>query len=358
MSPTPLQRKFTLDLLTEWRKLGLPFAEETVLLAVSGGADSCSLALGVSDLARRGKLNCRFVIAHFDHGLRESESSEDVKFVENLAKEQDFGFVTARASRSVFRSKANLEEKARNARYRFLRSAAEEQGAKTVLTAHTRNDQAETLILNLLRGSGLLGLSGMGAVRTLAEGGTRPGSEGHSGVVSVREIKLYRPLLSWASREDTVKYVSDCGIMPRTDAMNEDLAFQRVRIRKEVLPILSDLNPNIVETLARTAETLRLELELLSGDPEELAGAEKLAGLGSIPVSQLNQMSNALAIHSVRKWLLSTRGSLRGIDRGRLSAIVGLAVSNKSGRTVQLPGKGRVVKRRGRLYFEDVEVEK
>lgn len=358
MSPTPLQRKFTLSLLTEWRKLGLPFGEETVVLAVSGGADSCGLALGVSDLAKRGKLECRFVIAHFDHGIRGRKSAEDARFVESLAGELGFDFVTAKAPASVFRSKANLEEKARNARYRFLCSAAKDLGSDSVLTAHTRNDQAETLLLNLIRGSGLSGLSGMGSARPMDEIGTSPGPDGHSGVTSGSAIRLFRPLLSWASREDTVGYVSDCGLEPRTDAMNEDLSFQRVRIRKHVLPVLSDLNPNIVDTLARTADTLRLELELLTGDPEELARSERISGLDSIPAAEVGKMSNALAMHTVRQWLLKRRGSLRGIDRGRLSAIVALAGSAKSGTTVELPRKCAVVKRRGRLCFEDVEVEK
>ncbi|HUF04142.1 MAG TPA: tRNA lysidine(34) synthetase TilS [Aridibacter sp.] len=358
MSPTPLQRNFTLNLLSEWRKLELPFGDDAVVLAVSGGADSCSLALGVSDLTKRGKLKCRFVIAHFDHGIRGKKSAEDARFVGALAEDLGFEFVTAKAPASVFRSRSNLEEKARNARYRFLCSAAKDLGSGAVLTAHTRNDQAETLLLNLIRGSGLSGLSGMEPVRPLDGNGTRPTSDGHSGMSSGTETKLYRPLLSWASRDDTVEYVSDCGVEPRTDAMNEDLSFQRVRIRKQVLPVLSELNPKIVETLARTADTLRLELELLSVDPVQLAGSQRIARLESIPVSDLREMSNALAVHTVRKWLKGRRGDLRGVDRGRLSAIVELAGSRKSGTTVELPRNGRVVKRRGRLCFEAVEVEK
>ncbi|MCO6512480.1 MAG: tRNA lysidine(34) synthetase TilS [Aridibacter famidurans] len=358
MSPTPLQRKFTLDLLTEWRKIGLPLGPEPVLLAVSGGADSCSLALAASELSGRGKLKCRFVIGHFDHGIRGKKSAEDARFVEELADDLGFAFVTAKAPASVFRSRSNLEAKARDARYRFLYSAAAELGSKAVVTAHTRNDQAETLLLNLIRGSGLSGLSGMRSVRRIDISGIKAGSANTSAVLSETEIGLYRPLLSWASREDTERFVSDCGVKPRNDAMNEDPAFLRVRIRKQILPTLSDLNPNIIDTLARTAETLRLELELLSGDPKHLAESHRVSSMPSIPVAALTELQHAFALMSVRNWLSERRGDLRGIDRERLEAIVDLARSSKSGRVVELPGTARVVKRRGRLCFEDVKVEK
>ncbi|QQS41733.1 MAG: tRNA lysidine(34) synthetase TilS [Acidobacteriota bacterium] len=358
MSPTHLQRKFTLNLLTEWRKLGLPLGPEPVLLAVSGGADSCALALAVSELSQRGKLDCRIVIGHFDHGIRGSKSAKDARFVESLAKRLGFRFVTAKAKASVFRSRSNLEEKARIARYGFLQSAAKEIRTRAVLTAHTRNDQAETLLLNLIRGSGLSGLAGMGSVREMDAAGTKTGSDSPSGVSSETEIRLYRPLLSWASREDTERFVSDCGVEPRTDAMNEDPAFQRVRIRKQILPVLSELNPKIIEALARTADTLRLELDLLSGDPEDLAESKTISSMRSMPVARLRELPRAFAVHSVRSWILTRKGDLRGIDRERVDAIVDLACSSKSGRIVELPGSVSVVKRRGRLCFEDVKVEK
>lgn len=358
MSPTPHQRKFTLNLLSEWRRLGLPFKGGPVVLAVSGGADSCALALGVSDLVKRGKITCEIVVAHFDHGLRGEEGARDGRFVAELTESLGFRFVTAKAAASLARAKANIEEKARIARYGFLLSAAERAGSRRILTAHTRNDQAETLLMNLIRGSGLTGLSGMEAARPLEALGTWNRGEGLDEVDAASEISVYRPLLRWAGREDTEKYAADCGVDTRNDPMNEDESFLRVRIRKEILPKLEEINPKAVETLARTAETLRMELELLLLDPKELERAAETASSNTLPVASVAGMTDALCVHTVRNWLLRRRGSLRSIDHERLRAIADLARSSKSGRSVELPGKGRVLKRRGRLCFEDVKVEK
>ena len=146
---------FVRNLLTEWRSLNLPFEEQTFVVAVSGGADSVSLALALSELKRRKKLNLRFVAAHFNHDLRGRQSDEDEKFVRELAGK--FGFELALKKGNIA-GEGNLEQNARVARYEFLTETAENLRASGVLTAHTLNDQAETFLINLIRGSGLEGL--------------------------------------------------------------------------------------------------------------------------------------------------------------------------------------------------------
>ena len=157
--------KFVRSLITEWRRLKLPVADETIVVAVSGGADSLSLLLALHDLRTRKKLDLRIVTAHFNHKLRGRESDADEEFIKQFAA--DRGFELALGHGPVA-EKGNIEQNARRSRYDFLSRTAESLKAGNVLTAHTLNDQAETFLLNLIRGSGFDGMSGMRPVRALA----------------------------------------------------------------------------------------------------------------------------------------------------------------------------------------------
>src|SRR5580765_2910393 len=162
---------FVRNLITEWRRLELPFIGGAVVIAVSGGADSVSLLLAVDDLVKRKKLGHRVVAAHFNHNLRGSESDADGEFVRQLTTRLGVELAIGHGDLS---KTGNLEQNARDARYDFLRQTAANLNAFAVLTGHTINDQAETFLLNLIRGSGPDGLSAMKAVRPLsAECGVR-----------------------------------------------------------------------------------------------------------------------------------------------------------------------------------------
>jgi len=205
--------KFVRSLLTEWRKLGLPFSDETFVVAVSGGADSVSLALALNELERLGKLNLRFVIAHFNHNLRGEESDEDERFIRNFAENFDFELTCGKIQNpesKIENQIGNLEQNARLARYDFLRQTAENLRAFGILTAHTLNDQAETFLLNLIRGSGLEGLGGIKTIRDFEL--QIPDSDNEdlllkSEIQNLKsKILLVRPLLKWARREATENF--------------------------------------------------------------------------------------------------------------------------------------------------------
>lgn len=390
--------KFVRNLLTEWRRLGLPVADETFLIAVSGGADSMSLAIALGELRRLKKLNLRFVVAHFNHDLRQGESDEDELFVRSFAERFEFELACgkpANPNSKIQNKKGNLEQNARLARYDFLFETARNSRAHGVLTAHTLNDQAETFLLNLIRGSGLEGLGGMKTVRN-AESGMRSAEslnadcglrneEFEDDSPSVREesdevknyefdaensafriphsaFKLVRPLLDWATRERTENFCLENQIAFRFDSMNENLAYRRVRIRKVLLPMLADFNPKIVETLAKTARLLREdydELKFAAGAAAEKFQAKKTGGENSLQLSELKNLFPSMRRQILREWLKNCRGgSLRGVDSKHLAAIESLIASRKSGRRVELPGGARVTKSGGRLRFEKTEVEK
>ncbi|MGI9055311.1 MAG: tRNA lysidine(34) synthetase TilS [Pyrinomonadaceae bacterium] len=331
---------FTRQLLTEWRKLELPFAGETLIVAISGGADSVSLALALNDLKKRNKLNLRFVLAHFNHQLRDKESDADEIFVKNIAEK--FGFELALGNGEIPKNE-NLEQSARKARYDFLYESAENLKAFAVLTAHTLNDQAETFLINLIRGSGLEGLGAIKIKRNLKKNS---------------EILLIRPLLSWAKRIDTENFCRSNEIEFRYDSMNEDLAFQRVRIRKVLLPLLEDFNPKIIENLTQTAFLLQQDfddLEIVRAGNRQLFESELNS---EISLKILKKLTDSERNDLIRHWIKNNRGDLRRLDAKHFEAISRLIVSRKSGRKVELPNGENVLKTDGKLLFEKRKVEK
>ena len=336
---------FVRNLVTEWRKLKLPFQEATFVVAVSGGADSVSLLAALYELRKLKKLNLRFVVAHFNHDLRGEESERDAEFVKKLT--QEFGFELALGKGDI-EKQGNLEQNARRARYAFLRQIAENLHARGILTAHTQNDQAETLLINLIRGSGIEGLSGMKAIRSPAESRVESNESATKSEIQnpKSEILLVRPLLNWAKRADTENYCHLQNIEYRYDTMNEDLAFRRVRVRKVLLPLLEDFNPKIVETLAQTAFLLQkdfAELQARDAIREEISAELSLKEVKKIPSSARQRL--------LRDWLKMQRGDLRNLESKHFEAIEKLMFSTKSGKIAELPGRESVVKENGKLTF-------
>lgn len=319
--------RFVRNLITEWRRLGLPFNDTTVIAAVSGGADSVSLLLAMHDLVMRKKLNLRLVAAHFNHKLRGEESDADEQYVRELCTR--LGVELAIGTGSI-PPDGNLEQNARDARYDFLSKTAANLDTFAVLTGHTINDQAETFLLNLIRGSGPDGLSGMRPVRQFAD--------------SPR--LLVRPLLAWAKRRETEGFCRDMAIDYRYDTMNEDTAFKRVRIRKILLPVLEDMNPKIVETLATTAALM-----------QQIPPPQPMDEGGSLQLKDLAKLSQGELYDTIREWLRANRGSIRSLELKHIEAIERLVKSGKSGKTAELPGGSRVVKSGGRLTYDENKVE-
>ena len=349
---------FTRKLVTEWRKLKLPFGDSCVVIAVSGGADSVALLLAIAELREIKKLKNRFVVAHFNHDLRGAESLADADFVRGLTTKYDFELVMQIPNEpsSLRNKKGNLEQHARNARYKFLLETAANLHAADVLTAHTLNDQAETLLINLIRGSGIEGLSGMKTKRDLQS------NEESDGEMKTAKIQLVRPLLSWARREDTENFCLYNEVEFRRDAMNEDLKFSRVRIRKILLPMLADFNPKILETLARTADLLRESAErsaILENQRIEMPLKQPTENqISTLILKDLREMLPLFLRSILREWLKKNRGNTRGLQLKHIAAIENLIVSRKSGRIVELPDGDRILKKGGRLEFQAAMVEK
>ena len=242
-----------------------------VIVAVSGGPDSVALLLALATLRHAGDL----VIAHLNHQLRGAESDADEEFVrqlqERLASEGIVSSViqlgrvnTAEAARD---QKDNLEAVARRIRYDWLGQVAIESGARWVATGHTADDQAETVLHRLLRGSGLKGLRGIAPRRRLAG-----------------NVELVRPLLS-LRRAEVLAYLEALGQPFRIDSSNCDLRFTRNRLRHVLLPLLTEqFNPRIAEILGRVARQANVAYEAEERQAQALLAEAERPRAGSMLV--------------------------------------------------------------------------
>jgi tRNA(Ile)-lysidine synthase len=332
---------FARKLAAEWRQLKLSDQGETVVVAVSGGADSVALLLGLDELVHSRKIKIKILMAHLNHKLRGTASDADARWVRSLAKQLGYRVAvrSADVAKRATKSKDNLEQTARRARYDFLKQLAKEHGAKVVLTGHTMNDQAETILLNLIRGSGGDGLRGIERIRPIA---------------ARSDILLARPLMGWASRQDTEAYCRSRSVEFRDDEMNSDPAFTRVRVRKELLPLLERFNPRFIETVVRSAEILRTDNEALNAAAQrlvELASAEQVRERGPLRADVLRIAPAALRRRALRLWLEQHRGDLRRIEHAHLVGLEKLLLSTKGGRVAELPGGATVVHQNGLLHY-------
>ncbi len=213
---------------------------DRIIVAVSGGADSVALLHLLVEIRRLYSLDLR--VAHLNHGLRGSESDADERLVTQIAEDMDLACHVERIpAEALSGRKGNLENWARERRYDFLSRCATAQSAQKVGLGHTMTDQAETLLLRLIRGSGVSGLASM-----------RP-----------KRGRFVRPLLG-LHREETQAYLSNRGLRWREDASNQDTRYSRNSIRLELLPFLRErYNPNITEVLAHVASVLRAESDAI-----------------------------------------------------------------------------------------------
>ena len=286
-----------------------------LVLAVSGGTDSTALCLILAEL--REEFGLVLHVAHFDHRARPRAAAADAAFVAELANHISAPVRIGRANAAP-----KSEDDARNARYEFLRRVANEFGATAIATGHTRDDQAETVLLHLTRGSGLAGLAGM-----------RPERDG-----------IVRPLLTLA-RADTVAMCAAAGITPREDPTNRSLRFARNRIRHRVLPELAKLNPEITSAIARLAEAAAAVADISADHTAVILDAatsqegpetdQETVALDRLP-SHPDARADAMALW----WERRTGRQLAARHR---AALAQLAASTEGSRSLDLPG-GRALR--------------
>ena len=237
---------------------------ETVLVAVSGGADSLALLYGLHDL--RSHLNCHLHVAHLNHCLR-PDADADADCVQQHAAHLGVSCTLHRTDVPHFvkQWKLSVEAAARRARYEFFEEVCKHIGATKVALGHHQDDTAETVLMNLIRGSGSTGLKGISPVRNFRFSGAThtAGVPTHYWEGTKLAIKSIRPLMGF-TRQQIEAFLTSKGLVPRHDSTNTDIRYLRNRIRHALIPRLeSDYNPNISVGLSRTADVLSAESEYL-----------------------------------------------------------------------------------------------
>lgn len=313
------------------RLAGTPVRGETLVLALSGGPDSMALLDALALLG--GPRGFRLVAAHLDHNLRPG-SGEDAAFCAAACRRLG---VPLHVSQADVRARARrehggLEQAARRERYAFLRAVRAQEQAAAIAVAHTRDDQAETLLLRLLRGAGTTGL----------------------GAMRLRSGDLVRPLLG-TSRAAVLAHLRERSLSWREDPTNADPDHRRNRVRHELLPYLEQrFNPRARETLARTAGLLADEAAFV----REAAAAllRRVSGVvdGVVRIRRrgLAQAPAALARASLRQALVGACGGAR-IGAAHVERALRLARrADAAGRVLQLPGGGRLRLTRDEILIE------
>ena len=328
---------------------------DRVGVAVSGGADSVALLLLLLEL--RGKLGIVLSVVHFNHKLRGKASDADEVFVAKLAAKHGLEFHSASVdvAKKAKKERANLEDAARRARYDYFRSLAESGDCRRIVVAHTADDQAETVLAHLFRGTGLTGLGG---IHPVAGPVIRP-------LLNVRGSELRRFL---RARKQTW----------REDATNRDTKRMRARIRRKLLPLLQkQFQPAIVEHLSTLAELARedqadlqsqAELRVLALAKETKGGlripARDIAGPRSTPRNLLKENSEdyGMAISSagvrkrmVRHMIANIKPRAGQLGANHVETVLELARGGQSGRSLSLPGGVEVRRERDELFFLAVD---
>jgi len=318
------------EVLSTIREHQMISSGDKVIVAVSGGPDSVCL-LGI--LSRLQELlNVTLVVAHLDHGLRPGEDQRETEFVETLARKLAIPCIVESASQLKKAQGNSLEQRAREARYTFLEELLGTHQAQRVALGHNKNDHVETVLMHLLRGTGLAGLSG---------------------IPPVRESRYIRPLIR-ITREAILGYLREKDLSYMTDSSNLERDYLRNRIRLELIPALSAYQPRLLERVDDLAFICRQENQFMEKEAERhlapiiLSGSEQ--GL-DISVEALQCLPLALQHRVIRAAIQKAKGNLRKVHLGHIRAILDLIENPKPQGNIDLPGHIVVKKRYTILRF-------
>src|SRR5829696_4563105 len=274
------------------------------LALVSGGPDSVALLRVLLELGGEP------AVLHVDHGLRGDESREDAEFVRALCERLGVSYEVRRLQLA---EGPNLQERARDERYRLAEEVADGLGLRTIAAGHTADDVAETVLMNLARGAGLRGLSGIPPVRG----------------------RLVRPLIE-RTRPEVLEYLEGIGQPYRTDPTNLTGKYARNRVRLEILPILEELHPGAARNLARGASLAREDLEALQDLAAEIL--ERRGDEIALPLGRLSEQHPALRRYAVRRAYSMLLPDAPPLGSALVEAVLELNEKSEGTRVLDLPG--------------------
>lgn len=278
-----------------------------IVVGVSGGPDSACLLDVLNKL--KNKYSLEILVAHVNYGLRGEEADGDEKFAEELAS--SYGFKTEKLKLDSLKiDDANLESELRDIRFDFFEKLRDENNFDSIAVAHNQDDQAETLLMRIIRGAGLQGL-----------GGIRP-----------KNGKVIRPFLG-VSRKEILEYLESNNLDYRIDSTNKDTKFLRNKVRHDLIPYLEkEYNPSIKETLAGSVEGIADDYNFISMEAEEILG--KICEIDEkkieISVEELKENHPALQRQILRQAILKIKNDLTNIENSHIEEILKVIKSRKN----------------------------
>lgn len=298
---------------------------DKVLVAVSGGADSVCLLKAM--LSFREKMGIEVLVANMDHSLRGAESKRDSEFVKFLSKEEGLRFIFKKVNALTGKKGLSTEEKAREKRYSFLLKAAKKEGCSTIATGHTMDDQAETVLMRMMYGSSLSGLTGIPPVREA--GG----------------VKIIRPLIR-TERKDVESFLKRNSCKHVNDASNKDLKFQRNLVRVKVLPYLEKENPRLKRSLANLSDSLREDFMLLNAKKEKVESRG-----GRIKTADIILQPSSTRKDIFKELFKTAGGNVKKLTYRHWMDMDRFLKSAQKSKSLDLPGSVRVTKTRDEIVF-------
>jgi tRNA(Ile)-lysidine synthase len=315
---------------------------DSIIVAVSGGPDSVALLEILHSINSTRNLHLNLFIAHLNHQLRGRSSEEDAHFVQNLSKDLSLPFIlkSVNIQKIAEQTKCSIEETARRERYKFFMESAQEYNASTVAIGHTADDNIETLLHRIIRGTGTLGLGGIPIRRPLAAGST---------------IQLVRPLL-FAWRKEILEYLGEKSFKYRTDASNYEPVYFRNKIRLELIPLLeSQYNPNIKHLLMQLCQILNINNEYLCSEAKKILKDSTVEGKEdeyTIDTRLFAKQPKILQYLAFREILNNMRIPLKEITYEHYTKIFDEITRKGKGRHFQFPGKLYLWHEHGMLHFK------
>lgn len=292
--------------------------KQKVLIACSGGADSMCLLWLMQSLAEKWQL--QLAVCHVNHNLRGHESVQDAAFVQKYCQEHELEFelVSVQVKELANANGMSIEQAARQLRYQSLHQAMCKLNCELIATAHNKNDQVETFMINMLRGSGLKGLKGM----------------------LPRHGDIIRPLLD-TERSAIEFFCAQHNLRYCHDTSNDNYEYLRNRVRNELFPLLKQYNPNIVRSLADNMQNLRLDAAYLDEQANNIANkilvCDSNSQMVEICLDKFNILHQAIATRVVLLAIKYLVGHTQGISRKQLLKILNIANDNSGSKQLKLP---------------------
>lgn len=317
----------------------------TIVIGVSGGPDSMALLNVLISINKNKKLNYKIVVAHVNHGIR-VEAEEETKYVEDFCKKNQIQCFIKRekVEELAKKQKIGTEEAGRKLRYNFFEEVATKVNANKIVTAHNANDNVETILMNMIRGTGLTGLKG---------------------IEIKRENKYIRPLIE-CTRKEIEEYCTENKLEPKQDKSNKENIYTRNKIRNILVPLLEDeFNPNIVTTLNRMSQIIKEENEYICKQVdkiykevliEENLGNSELEEKNTIILdlkkfnNQDKVIKNRLVLYTINRLL----GTSQNIEMIHITDIIKLCENNIGNKYLTPNKKVKVLVNKGKIFFQKI----